>query len=165
MLFRSQRIAPQACDNSYLSAGIDGATPNPDGVAGAARFSPVALGFQFNEYFRLALRAPVYFLEDAWQGDDERYSYLTGREQRTASSSQKQWSLVIGKQNRVAHDALALASRCEYLRVRNLQETDYVVISDDYTPNWPKGERPLVADAAIDVVRREKSRRYLRRIY
>lgn len=160
-----QRIAPNYCENSYLSAGVDGATPAPDLLPDEARFSPVALGFQFNVYFLLALRAPVYFLEDRWQGDDERYGYLNGREQRTASSTQKQWALVIGKQNGHAHDALAVMTRCEWLRVRSAEVTDYVVVSDDYSPNWPKGQRPLVADVSVDVVRREKSRRYLRRIY
>lgn len=160
-----QRIAPNYCENSYLSAGVDGATPAPDLLPDEARFSPVALGFQFNVYFLLALRAPVYFLDDRWQGDDERYAYLTGREQRTASSTQKQWALVIGKQNGHAHDALAVMTRCEWLRVRSAEVTDYVVVSDDYSPNWPKGQRPLVADVSVDVVRREKSRRYLRRIY
>ena len=157
--------AAPACDSAYLTAGMDGAYYD---AIQDKWINPVAYGFQFNTNFKLALRAPIYFLNENWDGNDSRYSYRNGREQRTAGSTQKTWEMIIAKQNTYAHDALAIMGKCEYFGVQYTPTsyyTEYVVTSDDYSPNWPKGERSKVADVSVDVVRRENSRRYQRRVF
>jgi hypothetical protein len=41
----------------------------------------------------------------------------------------------------------------------------YVIMSNDYAPNWAKGTRAKTADVSLEITRLENSRRYLRRVY
>lgn len=159
------------CDSAYLEGSIPGTYLDPtlDPVVQEWR-SPVAYGFQWNRYFHLAQRCPTYFLNPSSEGEDSRYVYRNGRNLRTAGEVESRWDLILGRQGYVSHQALATLTKCQEVRiVRGVNPaadgTKYLVTSDDYQPNWPKQARAHVADVQLEVVRLEKSRRYLRAIF
>lgn len=155
-----------ACDTNFVEGQVPGAYFEPQL---GTYVSPVAFGLQFNPNLRLGLRAPVYFLNPTGDGDDSSYDYRNGRKQRTAASTQHNWELVIGGQGAIAHGALETIMRCPQVQISKNPVAApgplYVVLSDDYAPNWAKGSRVRTADVSLDVTRLEKSRRYLRRTY
>lgn len=159
------------CDSAYLEGSVPGTyqEPNLDPAVQDWR-SPVAYGFQWNRYFHLAQRCPTYFLNPTSDGEDSRYPYRDGRNLRTAGAVESRWDLVLGRQGYVSHQALATLVKCQEVRiVRGVDAaapgTKYLVTSEEYAPNWPKTARAHVADVQLEVVRLEKSRRYLRAIF
>ena len=160
------------CDSAYVEGDVPGTYATPTSVPLEVDWrSPVAYGFQFNRFFKLAQRCPTYLLNPRGDGSDDRYAYRDGRNLRTAGEVESTWELVWGRQGQVSHQALARVAKCQQVRlVRGYDPTVlegelYLVTDDDYAPNWPKAARAHVADVSLEVVRLKKSRGYLRAIF
>lgn len=170
--FRSSCLAfggEADCDSAYVEGTDPGTYEVPSLIVGQSDWlSPVAYGFQWNRYFRLGQRCPTYLLNPRADGADDRYAYRDGYNCRTAGEVETVWDLVLGRQGYVSHEALATLVKCPQVRlVRGGPPLTtpgdlYLITSDDYQPNWPKNARAHAADVALEVVRLESSRRYLR---
>ena len=156
----------QDCDSYFLEGQVPGAYYDDQLLS---YVSPVAFGLQFNPSLHLGMRVPAYFLNPTDEGEDSSYDYRNGRKQRTAASTQHNWDLVIGRQTARQHGALATIARCPQVQLSRYPVTTpgplYVILSDDYAPNWAKGTRAKTADVSLEITRLENSRRYLRRVY
>lgn len=157
------------CDSAYVEGANPGSYAVPTLTPGLDDWrSPVAYGFQWNRYFKLAQRCPTYLLNPRADGADDRYAYRDGYNCRTSGEVEQVWDLVLGRQGYVSHQALATLAKCPQVRlVRGYDPTTqagdlYLVTSDDYQPNWAKNARAHAADVSLEVVRLENSRRYLR---
>lgn len=171
--FRSSCIKltrAMACESNYVEGNVPGTfRPDPLGQPNEWR-SPIAYGFQWNRFFRLAQRVNTYFLNPTSDGDQDRYVYRNGRNQRTAGSTERRWELVLGGLGYVSHDAMATLVKCQEVRLAPFNPTVdagtyYLITDDEYNPQWAKGAHAHRADVQLEVVRLEKSRRYLRAIF
>ncbi len=129
------------------------------------------LGFKFYErdisqpLFKLTHRIPIEAINPSYPENTDDYLFSEGTKQRNYGQTEETFTIMTGLIPEPAHSTIRMQRVCQYLDIGEpLDEfTEYFPLPGDYTPEWNKSGKFILASGRFEVQLKDRGAKFYRR--